>query len=352
MEFFVYVYLDPRKNGEYNFETITMMHEPFYVGIGKGNRHLYHLKESENNTINKLKFNKIQKIISEGLNPIVIKVFENIKRSFACEIEKRFISHFGKIKDGGILTNIADGGDGGITWVGEHYLKNKTFEEVFGIDRALKIKKNISDNAKLRIGELNPNFGKGEKIRGENHPNFKGKLMTSQVREQISNSLKNHFKNMSEEEKRELVKKQRQWLNSMTEEEKENYRNKISNSLKGRQVSESHRKKLSETSFKAKHKGSDILKLSEETKKKISDSTKGKKLSEDHINKLRKGYTYEEWKERISNFIIENKIKSITDYRNRCRDLDIKMPKSPEGAFKRHNWEGWDDYREIFKNLS
>ncbi len=348
MEFFVYVYLDPRKEGEYNFENITMANEPFYVGIGKGNRHLSHLKENKLNTSNRLKFNKIQKIISEGHIPIVIKVFENIERDFACEIEKRLVSYFGKIKDGGILTNITDGGDGGITWVGEHYLKNKTFEEFHGTDRALKIKKKISDKAKLKVGNLNSNFGKGEKIRGENHPNFKGKLMTEEVREHISNSLKNHFKNMSEEARGELIKKQRHWFDSITEEEKENYRNKISDSLKGKFMSELHKKKLSETSFKAKHKGSDILKLSEETKKKISDSTKGKKLSQDHINKLRKGYTYEEWKDKISNFIIENKIESITDYRNRCRDLDEKMPKSPEGAFKRHDWKGWDKYRNLF----
>ena len=348
MEFFVYIYLDPRKKGEYIFENIVMNHQPFYVGIGKGERHLSHLKENENNTSNKIKFNKIQKIISEGHSPIVVKIFENLERNFVCEIEKRIISRFGKIKDGGILTNITDGGDGGITWNGEHHNKRKGFEEIMGVEKSALLRKKLSDNAKLKIGELNPNFGKGEKIRGENHYNFKCKL-TGDVKNKISNSLKKYFSEINIEQRGDLTKKQHVWFSKMSEDEKIEHNQKISNSLKGRIFSEEHKKKLSETHFKYKNKGSDLLKLSEETKKKISDSTKGKKLSQDHIDKLRKGYTYEEWKESIPNFIVEHNIESITDYRNRCRDLDNKMPKSPEGAFKRHDWEGWDNYRNLFK---
>lgn len=348
MEFFVYVYLDPRHMGEFNFEDILISYKPFYVGIGKGERHLSHLKENKGNTINRLKFNKIQKIISEGHIPIVVKIFENIDREKACEIEKRIIIHFGKIKNGGILTNIADGGDGGITWSGEHHLKGRSLEDIVGVEKSLHIRKNISERAKLRIGKLNSNFGKGEKIRGKNHYNFNANL-SENVKKKISNTLKKYFNEMSSVYRVELTKKQHEWFNKMSENEKIEHNNKISNSLKGRVFSEEHKKKISETNFKAKNKGSDILKLSKETKKKISDSTKGKKLSQEHINKLRKGYTYEEWKEKISNFIINNNIKSITDYRNRCRDLDSKMPKIPEGAFKRHNWSGWSCYYNLFK---
>lgn len=348
MEFFVYVYLDPRKEGEYVFEDIIMKYQPFYVGMGKGERHLSHLKENKLNTINRLKFNKIKKIISEGYNPIVVKIFKNIERNFACEIEKRIISHFGKIKNGGILTNIADGGYGGITWSGEHHLKGKSWEDIVGIEKSIEIKKNLSDNAKLRVGKLNPNFGKGEKIRGKNHFNFNSNLSES-VKQKISNTLKLYFSDLSNCEREILTKKQREWFGKMSEKEKEEYNKKISKSLKGRVFSEEHKKKISETSFKARNKGSDILKISEETKKKISDSTKGKKLSKEHIDKLRKGYTYDEWKNKISSFIIENKLKSITDYRKRCREIDDKMPKSPEGAFKRHDWEGWDKYRYLFR---
>jgi hypothetical protein len=348
MEFFVYMYLDPRVKGKFNFEEFTFDNQPFYVGIGKGKRHLSHLKENENNTSNKIKFNKIRKIIADGYNPIIIKLYENISREISEEIEKKLIKNFGKIKDGGILTNIANGGDGGVTWDGEHHNKGKSYEEIMGHEKAEIFKKNLSEKARLKIGILNPNFGKGEKIRGENNSNFGGKLMTEDVKKQISNSLKKYFNKLTKEERIELTKKQRNWFNSITEEEKLNYKNKISNSLKGNLFSEEHKAKLKETNFKSKNKGSDILKLSEETKKKISLAQKGKKLSQEHIDNLRKGYTYEEWKGRIVEFIVQNKIESITDYRKRCKEIDNKMPKSPEGAFKRHNWEGWDKYRSLF----
>lgn len=41
-----------------------------------------------------------------------IKVYENLNREIAKEIEIDIIKHFGKLIDGsGILTNITDGGD-------------------------------------------------------------------------------------------------------------------------------------------------------------------------------------------------------------------------------------------------
>ena len=40
------------------------------------------------------------------------------------------------------------------------YLLNKTFEEIHGVETALKLRKNISDRAKKRIGKKNPFYGK------------------------------------------------------------------------------------------------------------------------------------------------------------------------------------------------
>lgn len=350
MEFFVYIYLDPRSKGDYSFRDVNFGYKPFYVGIGKGNRHLSHLKETLENTTNKAKFYKIRKIRQEGFEPIVFKIFEEIDRNTACDIEREFISYFGKLNNKGVLTNITDGGDGGITWVGEHHNKGKKLEEIVGEKRSSELKSELSERAKKRVGDKNPNYGNGEKISGKKHSNFGGKFMKNEVKKKISCSLKEYFKELSKEDRVELTKKQRKWFKELSDDEKLKYGEKISNSLKGRVFSEKHREKISKNNYKSKNKGSSVLKLSKETKDKISLAQKGKSLSKEHIDKLRKGYTYEEWKDEISNFIIENKIQSITDYRNRCRELDCKMPKSPEGAFKRHNWEGWDKYRDLFKS--
>ena len=44
-EFYVYVYLDPRKPGRYLYgdQQVTYLFEPFYVGKGKNNRLNEHL---------------------------------------------------------------------------------------------------------------------------------------------------------------------------------------------------------------------------------------------------------------------------------------------------------------------
>lgn len=37
-DFYVYVYLDPRKSGEYIYDDLKFNYEPFYVGKGRGDR--------------------------------------------------------------------------------------------------------------------------------------------------------------------------------------------------------------------------------------------------------------------------------------------------------------------------
>ena len=67
-DFYVYVWLDPRKPGEYKYGKYMFDHEPIYVGKGYKNRGL-RFKRRECNSFLKRKLNKI-------LSPIFIKAKE------------------------------------------------------------------------------------------------------------------------------------------------------------------------------------------------------------------------------------------------------------------------------------
>ena len=56
---YVYIYLDPRKPGKFNYIGYNFEFEPFYVGKGTKSRIIRHLKEVDRNP---LKVNKISKI--------------------------------------------------------------------------------------------------------------------------------------------------------------------------------------------------------------------------------------------------------------------------------------------------
>ena len=55
--FYTYIYLDPRKPGKYEYGDYLFSYEPFYVGKGKGNKHigLKHTSESKKIISEKLK---------------------------------------------------------------------------------------------------------------------------------------------------------------------------------------------------------------------------------------------------------------------------------------------------------
>lgn len=112
--FYVYVYLDPRKPGKYIYGEYEFDYEPFYVGKGKGNRFKNHLtKYLLENDNNKLKVNKINKIINNENDIIILKVNKKLSHKNAGSIEKLLIQTIGRIDLGtGCLTNLTDGGEG------------------------------------------------------------------------------------------------------------------------------------------------------------------------------------------------------------------------------------------------
>jgi hypothetical protein len=112
MNYYVYIYLNKNKPGEYSYDDVSFDYEPFYVGKGKGKRYLYHLNKVRNNSKYKsnLKFRIIEENIKFGLEPIIIR-YDNLTEEQSLILEKSLIKKIGRIDiKCGPLTNRNDGG--------------------------------------------------------------------------------------------------------------------------------------------------------------------------------------------------------------------------------------------------
>jgi len=103
--FYVYIYLDPRKSGLFEYGKYKFDYEPFYVGKGKDDR----INDKKNDHC-EYKINKIKRL---GFETIRMKIIENLEENYSFEVEKELIKLIGKenLKEGP-LTNLVDGGDG------------------------------------------------------------------------------------------------------------------------------------------------------------------------------------------------------------------------------------------------
>lgn len=118
--YYIYVYLDPRKVGKYCYSDVCFTFEPFYVGKGKDRRYLV---EYSRTPIFKNKINKIKKY---GLEPVVFKLHENLNEEQSFELETKLINEIGRIDLGtGPLLNMTDGGDGSSGLIVSEKIKKK-----------------------------------------------------------------------------------------------------------------------------------------------------------------------------------------------------------------------------------
>lgn len=104
-DFYIYILIDPQNN------------KPFYVGYGLRNRLNQHWNLFLNNPqkeTNLYKRNKFIQLLKRDLEPICLKVKENLTHKEALIFEKLYIKKYGtKYDKSGILCNFTKGGDGG-----------------------------------------------------------------------------------------------------------------------------------------------------------------------------------------------------------------------------------------------
>lgn len=342
MEYYVYAYLDPSFS-YYNPIFPEINNIPFYIGKGKNDRLNYHWKSIlSGKDLKNIQLNlKLKSMRERNISPIIIKIKENLTSEDANLLEKEIISVFGRrYYDKGILLNVAEGGEGGVTWLGENPFKGKKLEDLYGEEKAKNMKEALSEAASKRKGELNPMFG----IRGENHPLYQEKSPrykvnhTMEAKRKISEKTKKNWENMSQEDIDSLNNKIKEKKSKWSEEYKLEIGRKISESNKNRDFTDSHRKKLSENNYKKNNIGNDSLKLKEETIKKISSSLKGRKFSEDHKKNLKKfNIEYE----LLRDMVKEKGIKSKREYRKWIINNFIDAPLNPSYKTFKEKWKGW-----------
>ncbi len=114
MDYYVYVYMDPTKPGNYKYKDFSFDFEPFYVGKGKDQRYKIHLLKVKNDNCKNLpKDNSIKKILNSGKDPIIIKYREDLSESDAFLLEIQMIDSIGRKDIGkGPLKNLTNGGEG------------------------------------------------------------------------------------------------------------------------------------------------------------------------------------------------------------------------------------------------
>jgi hypothetical protein len=237
--FYVYTYFDPRKRGHYCYNDVCFLYEPIYVGKGKNDRCLEHLKYTPTNykinTYFKTKLRKITSEFSKEEMQKYILIFRTcLAEQEAFNLEKQLIKEIGRSNlKLGPLCNLTDGGDGVSDFSG-------------------KIQKKIS-----------------ESLSGQNHPNY-GKKLSEETRAKIKEAwvrrkqraIENGMPLVSEETRQKISENQ-----NRSEESKK----RRSESHIGKKLSEETRQKMSI----AQSKREVGLKRSEETKRKISLSKSG-----------------------------------------------------------------------------
>lgn len=184
--FYIYVFLDSTKPGNFIYGEYEFDYEPFYIGKGTADRII--TSKCDKRTF---KSNKIKSIKKSGGQIISKKIYENISFGDSNILERQIIKIIGRRDlNLGPLTNLTDGGEG--------RLNGKNSPESIEKIRQSRIKTNeklremghdfkASEETKMKLreinkGEKNPMWGKthsdeikeahSQRVSGVNHPMF------------------------------------------------------------------------------------------------------------------------------------------------------------------------------------
>lgn len=194
--YYVYIYLDPTRQGDYSYEEHIFSFEPFYVGRGFGNRYKYesHIRKGDLTTH---KAHRIQSILSKGLEPVIGIVYDNLSFEQSEELECKLIKLIGRLDEGkGTLTNHTHGGKG----VPGFIMPPKSPETLNKMSEAQKGKKYSKEtNRKKGSGWLGRKHSQEEKdaIASAN----RGRIFSDEHKSNISRSKSGKVLNLSDSER-------------------------------------------------------------------------------------------------------------------------------------------------------
>lgn len=175
-DFYVYIYFDSRKPGEYNYGKYKFDYEPIYVGKGTKNRYKKHLTIYKNS---KTHFhNKLGLIIKEGFPPLYEILINGLSEDESNREEINLIKLIGREENGGILTNLTNGGEG------QSGLKHKE-------ESKLKTSNSLNNNLKFKEYMKTKDFSDKVSIGLMGHKGYGiGIPRTDEVKKKISESMK------------------------------------------------------------------------------------------------------------------------------------------------------------------
>jgi hypothetical protein len=244
--YYVYVLLDPRKPGAFEYtlpgsKLIAFKYQPFYVGKGKGDRLKTHVKSTRKRVARGRKLthkeNTIKKIESLGLKVIEKRISFDLPEAVSFAKEIMLISTIGRVDLGtGLLTNWSGGGEGVIDLSPETIRKHSESQKA--VRAALTPKQNAKRNkltSESVAAEWKARSPDAKKVHAQKTI-AQMEALTDKERRQLTAPARKAYKkvldSLTDEERNKLLGSgSKAWWASMTDEERESQNKKAGTAL-------------------------------------------------------------------------------------------------------------------------